>query len=566
MSNILPPNWSIPLGMFCWEFYYAWSLIIIVAMGQFFPFQPPPDEYPNHLALPRPEKLRLPQARWLLLFLVLLCLTPRVVMALRIPSVCPDGVLYVHLAQSIEAGDLKSGFREMSLNIYPLILVAMHRIGFEWEYGGLWWGVAISSLVVLPLWGWARRQFDDRVALVACLLYIVHPKFIEWSPEVMRDPTFWFLFMTAIYLLWRAVTEVRYGFFLAAGAAILLATMTRIEGLFLLIPLVFWTFWRFRALETDRRKLLLGVVLSVAFFPAILVLVNLVWLCGQGGLRLDPIIRAAAWLQSAIGHADASGVGMDKPLPFRQMLWVFFPTMTRGLSSVFALLMFGGIWGWRRIWARRDHQPLFLAALALLCGIWIQMSYDKNICPRYALPIVLMASVFAALGLLGLLNRLSRIAAWLSWSGRTQSALRTMAVVLLLPIGLIEAMTSNVKYFETRRMAAAIGCWVDREFPSRPTLAGPVGITPIVSYYAHNAPYQAFVWEADDPQVLATVAQSGADVVLLRPAKELTQERCVSLVDRMRDLGLHSVDPVGLQGRQGDCYLLVRESRLKSLR
>ncbi len=62
--------------------------------------------------------------------------------------------------------------------------------------------------------------------------------------------------------------------------------------------------------------------------------------------------------------------------------------------------MFGGIWGWRRVWARRDHQALFCTAVVIMCGIWVQLWYDKTICPRYALPIVLMASPFAALGFL----------------------------------------------------------------------------------------------------------------------------------------------------------------------
>jgi hypothetical protein len=33
------------------------------------------------------------------------------------------------------------------------------------------------------------------VALVACLLYAAHPALIGWSVELIRDPTFWFLFM-----------------------------------------------------------------------------------------------------------------------------------------------------------------------------------------------------------------------------------------------------------------------------------------------------------------------------------------------------------------------------------
>ena len=194
-----------------------------------------------------------PSARWLVLLLLLLCLAPRVVMALRIPSICIDGAVYVRHGPSLGGRRLpRAVLSRGGINIYPVILMLLHRLGLDWEVAGAVWGVTISSLVVLPLWGWVRRQFDDRVALVACLLYAVHPKFIIESPEVMRDPTFWFFFMLAIYWLWRAVTEVRYGYFIAAGAVITLALLTRVEGVFLLIPLVLWTFWRWLALREGR--------------------------------------------------------------------------------------------------------------------------------------------------------------------------------------------------------------------------------------------------------------------------------------------------------------------------
>ena len=132
--------------------------------------------------------------------------------------------------RNLEAGHLRAAFRQMALNVYPVILLLLHRLGLDWELAAMLWGVVVSSLVVLPLWGWVRRQFDDRVALVACLLYAVHPKFIEWSPEAMRDQTFWLLFMLAIYWLWRAVTEVRYGWFIAAGGAITLGVVDPHRG------------------------------------------------------------------------------------------------------------------------------------------------------------------------------------------------------------------------------------------------------------------------------------------------------------------------------------------------
>ena len=519
----------------------------------------PPADYPNHLATPQAERRPLPSARWLLLILVVLCLAPRAMMALRIPAICPDGVLYIQRAQAIEAGDLRTAFCD-SLNLYPVILALLHRVGIGWELAAALWGVTISSLVVLPLWGWLRRQFDDRVALVACLLYAVHAKMIEWSPEIMRDPTFWLLFTLAIYCLWRAVTEVHHGYFLATGAAITLASLTRVEGLFLLIPLMLWTFYRWLALRTGRRKLLVGAVLCVMVFPLLLLLVNVAWLYGRSGwttIYLSPLARVRPWLEFVLGRNVSDG-GDNPPLHFGRMIWVFFPTMTRGLGQVFALLMFAGIWGWRRVWIRRDHQALFVTTVVVMCGIWVQLWYDRTICPRYALPIVLMASPFAALGMLALAARLVRMARWLQWESRGQKAVVAAAAAVVAAISLTDAMVSSTKYFEARRMAGDLGYWVRREFSSPPMLVGPMDITPIASYYARGTPYQTFRWEASDASILSLVERSKAGVVLLRPSKQLKQQRCVALIDRLQAAGLKPIQRSALPATCDDIYVLVR--------
>ena len=173
-------------------------------------------------------------------------------------------------------------------------------------------------------------------------------------------------------------------------------------------------------------------------------------------------------------------------------------------GSVFALLMFGGIWGWRRFWARRDHQALFCTALVVMCGIWVQLWYDKTICPRYALPIVLMASPFAALGLLGscgaadsrgaMANVLSsrRTVSLAERRRRRAANIGTVAwgvFAIVAAIGLTDAMTSNARYFEARQTAMVFGRWLVREFPQPFRLVGPPGITAIAGYYAHNGPY-----------------------------------------------------------------------------
>ncbi|MBN1395384.1 MAG: glycosyltransferase family 39 protein [Pirellulales bacterium] len=567
-------------------------------MGLLLPFQPAEPDYPNHLASPGPERLRPPPTGWLLAALVLLCLVPRAMMALRIPSVCPDGVFYIHAAKALASGEPRMAFRDIDLNVYPVVLAALHQMGLDWELAAALWGVTISSLVVLPLWGWVRRQFDDRVALLACMLYIVHPKFIEWSPEMMRDSTFWLLFASTIYFLWRAVTEIRLRFFIAAGATIVLAALTRVEGLFLLIPLALWTFWRWRALASTkqgaiaglsssaggsltanaagqagsgtrralgsaRRKLLLGAAMCVLLFPALLLLVNVVWLNGRYGwtlVRLEPLERAQTWLAHLFSQAPDAGGDSRTDMTLLHMAWVFFPTMTRGLSPLFALLMFGGLWGWRRVWARRDHQPLFYVALAIMCGIWIHLWYGRDICPRYALPIVLMASPFAALGLLGLVDSLTLIAERFRWRiGKDAIAVVVFGAVFVA--GLTDAMTCNRSYFAGRRTAVAVGRWVRREFV-RPVVVGPLGLTHIVSFYADGASYRSFRCDAKDEFILKMIGdRPAADVAIFRPAKELTARRCAALVDRLRSLGMAPLRRDAMPTDEPGFVIMVRGDR-----
>ncbi len=148
-----------------------------------------------------------------------------------------------------------------------------------------------------------------------------------------------------------------------------------------------------------------------------------------------------------------------------QTLWVLVPTLTRGLSLALAVLMLGGLWRWRRIWARRDQQPLFCVAMLILAGIWVQFCCDRLICPRYALPIVLMGSPFAALGLLGLTAWLTRWAARVRFSTRWQAAAVFAPTALVCVLGVGDAMTCNRNYFALRQHAMLLGRWL-RDHPA----------------------------------------------------------------------------------------------------
>lgn len=472
-----------------------------------------PASYPNHLAAPRPTRTPVPSAPWTAVFLLLVCLVPRLLMAQKIDVICVDGVLYLRLAQALEQGILNPpDSMGMGLNFFSTILAQLHRLGLSWELAPKVLGVTLSSLAVLPIFGWVRRQFDDRVAVVACLLYAVHPDLIEWSPEAMREPTFWFFFASALYLSWRAVVEVRWGVFLAAGVAITLSTLTRVEGYFLFIPLVWWTVVRWQALQEGRRRLLVGTALTAAAFPAVLVLVNVAWVGNDSSLamlRTGPLQRVQWWAKSWVSPDTIDSLPIAAPtgnfspvpaspksshsaaavalpplprVPFVVAAWQYVDRMGRGLWPPFALLMVGGYFAWRGVFDRRDHLPLAVVGLAIAAGAWIHLWNTQELSSRYVLTIVVMSLRCAALGWLGLCDGIMRWATKARLKPAFVTAMPLALLALLAATGWADALSGN---YDNREALANLGRWIRAEYGDSCSIVGSERQLPLVGYYAN---------------------------------------------------------------------------------
>jgi hypothetical protein len=531
-------------------------------------FHNPSADYCNCLAAPEPLRLQYPCRVLVLLVLALACVIPRALVALRLSSICPDGVLYIGLAEALKEGHFNQAFKEMNLNVYPAILMVLNRLGLSWESGAVIWGVLISSLAVLPLFGWVRRQFDDAAALGACLLYAMHPTFIQWSPELIRDPTFWFFFALSLYFSWRAVTEVRISLSLAAGLALTLAIATRFEGLFLLIPLVLWAFWRFRALVKgrDRAKLAACAAISVLAFPALILLVNLTVLLHYPqwvSIRFAPLSLIHYWWNGAFSpsavniNAVGTEIRLQTYVSLGRMIEIYVPTLIKGLSPLYALLMLGGLWKWRRVWLRRDHQPLFYTSLAIMSAAWIHAWCAKGSCDRYFLPIALMASPFAALGLWSFSGWLHRVAERLS----DKAILRCAALFTpLIIVAFTGWSTAFFGPFDRREAEVKLADWVRRQYGPSALIFGSEGVAPVVAYYA-KARWDTLAIYMDDRMVLEKTAELKPDVILLlatRRKDPLDTKRLIGKIEKLEYAEIprsdlpHGMDDVLVVLKRGD--------------
>ncbi len=522
---------------------------------------PLPASYSNHLATPQPQRARLPWRPAVVLTLLMLTAAPRIVTAYRAETICPDGALYVRLAKAMEQGHLEQALAGLHLNTFPVVLAAGHwLLGWDWDLVGRWWGVLAATLAVWPMFAWVRRQFDDRIAVAACLLYAAHPKLIEWSPEVIRDPTYWLLFVGSLALLWRAVTEVRLHWFLLAGVTSTLCVLTRFEGLFLLIPLVLWTAMRWFALRESRGRLLVGALLCAGAFPALLLVVNIWLLSGHAqfeAFRAEPFDRAAKWFTALLGAAPGEA---ESALSNLDLAWLFVDAMFRGITPLFLLLLFGGYFARRSVWDRSDHVPLFLVTIAVMAGVWIHIWFAHVGSSRYALTIVLLSTRCAGLGLLTASSWVSRMLVRNQEHPGRIAWIHAAAVALLLASGNFEALRHHD---QQRELRAALGRWVQVTYGSDARVVCTEDIAYLIAHYNLAQP-QGVVAGTDPQTLLYAINRVQPDVVALSRDR-LPPEAIAAVEAHAQDWGLAAtVTP------EGSCppnvFLRVRPLELRQAR
>lgn len=460
--------------------------------------------------------------------LLAICLIPRMWMAAALPTICPDAIIYFRAAAAIERGDLAGAMAEMKLNTLPLVLAGLHRLGLDYETAGMTWGLFISTIAVLPLFGWARRQFDDRVAIVTALIYAFHPGLIERSPEILREPTFWFLFLLGLYASWRAAAEGLWRMYALAGGCLILAVLTRFEGALLVVPLVGWSAAKIWSGETRGRSFA-GLALALGIGPAILLVGSVV--APESGItrvvRLDPLARFNSWVESFAEpeeHNFAAEEFRGRRLRpgILGMCREYSLVVGRGIEPVVVLFLLSSLVGWTGLWVRRDILPLLMMAVAVLLATWIHLWFAHEGSSRYVLTALLSLAPLAALGILWPKERRELLAGRLAARPFAQGLTAAALLFAFAIYGCADAVTSN---FDTRSAQAELGRWLARHYGAKLDIAGSARVSILVAYYSQGDFRE--LWVSMSPEQIAdTFTYSSPDVVL---ASEHDLELCATL-------------------------------------
>ena len=139
-------------------------------------------------------------ARVLLAFaLFLLCIA-----AARSAPLKEDSCLYIDVARSLSVGRLTALHYTDYPPLYSVLIALVRPLVGGWVEAAQLVAVLSTGLGVVPLYLLGREAVGRRPALLGALAYGAHPLMVEWGATAMSDGLHLALWLTALYLGYRA--------------------------------------------------------------------------------------------------------------------------------------------------------------------------------------------------------------------------------------------------------------------------------------------------------------------------------------------------------------------------
>jgi hypothetical protein len=227
--------------------------------------------------------------------LFLSALGPRLYSALAPGIIVPDGIMYINTAKLIDAGEWGKIAQYSFYNLYPFLIAIFHKLIPDWELSARILSVLSGSLAVLPFYWIMKRLFDIRLAVIASIFFSISPRLVEYSSNVIREPVFWFLCLSALSAAVAGMQRKQLTFMILSALCVGLSAFTRMEGLALIPIILFWVFWQYRG--------------ERAFTFTSFIVYSLVFLLSFPVLFFTPLI----FVKGRLGHWEFGHIGSKIP-------------------------------------------------------------------------------------------------------------------------------------------------------------------------------------------------------------------------------------------------------------
>ena len=157
-----------------------------------------------------------------------------------------EGAEYARIAENIRLGTGYVGIATEGVQLFfpplfPLLIAGVSMLGCDAEMAGRTVNVLFGALLVLPVYGIAKRMLGTVHGLGAAAIVAVHPFLVNFSTTVFCEPTYLTLILAAIFMVMIAPDRADWRTVAAAGFLYGLAYLIRPEAaIFMLVGIAFF--------------------------------------------------------------------------------------------------------------------------------------------------------------------------------------------------------------------------------------------------------------------------------------------------------------------------------------
>ncbi len=331
-----------------------------------------------------------------------------------------DGIRYIESARLFIEQGWSAGFNHYHWPFYTLLIVSLSKLLFiELETAAYVLNTILLGLLTFMFVRCARELGGDKkVTLAAAILLLTHVTLNEFRDLIVRDFGYLAFSFTAFYYLLKHKIIGANRDALAAGAAMVVATLFRVEGVVFLIlgPLIL--LWQSIPLQKRLRSCLL--VWMPAIILAVITMIGISLLSEGGGL-VNNKLSESIWIINNTLLSASQGIS-DKARILEETV-LNLQTRNMGTESVVAILIMimlsdmmsaTGVlkpallvWGISKEHIRCKVKDWSIPVWLLVLNIVILTSFVVGrffLVSRYALYFSLLVSVLAAFPLAELLR------------------------------------------------------------------------------------------------------------------------------------------------------------------
>jgi 4-amino-4-deoxy-L-arabinose transferase-like glycosyltransferase len=188
--------------------------------------------------------------------------------------ISPDGVLYIHQARAIYYG-LSDSLISVSRNFlsnYPVFVAGAYTIFRDWVIAAKVVSLFFGTLTLFPLYFLLRRFFDDKISILATLIFALMPVFIDRSADAVRAPVFWFFSVLGLYLFVSQLDKRNRLYLLLSSLSFLMATWARAEAILFIIVSCLYILLVKQERKLEKLAIFImpaAIIMSIAIFGAI---------------------------------------------------------------------------------------------------------------------------------------------------------------------------------------------------------------------------------------------------------------------------------------------------------